>query len=348
MAAGAALGLAREAGWIYRKGWDLPFLILSAAIVPAPLLFAHAAQRWGGLSEAEAVEWVNILVAGLIGGPHLFSTFTLTLLNPAFLRDHRRFAAGAIAIPGVVIYLGLAHYEILIWFFFAWASVHIQHQIVYFADCYRLRSGARDPLWSRLVDTGVIATGLYPIGLHKLSTGQFRVGEVLLPYPDWLRPLHLPEAVGALFAILVAAWAVKSFREAATGRLCAPKTLLIGVTALISFLLPMGRNLDVLFQGFNAWHSVQYFFLFWLINRLRYERGEVENGFVRRLVSSGRMGPYYLALLAGSLAVMGVTFALPWITPLTGTQSYFVVILSVLLVHYYYDHFLFTRTEYVA
>ena len=31
--------------------------------------------------------------------------------------------------------------------------------------------------------------------------------------------------------------------------------------------VPMGSNLDVLFQGYNAWHSFQYLFLLWLINR---------------------------------------------------------------------------------
>lgn len=312
-----------------------------------PLLFAYATQRWGGLSERQAIDWVNLLVAGLIGGPHLFSTFTFTVLDPAFMRRHRGYVAGSLALPVAVVYMGLRHYELLICFFFAWASLHILHQIIYLSDCYRARSGSRDSRWSRALDYGVILTGLYPIGLYKLSIGEFYVGDVLLPYPEFLQPLRLPEVVGGVFAILVAAWVVKTLRERARGTLSNPKTALIAVTCVVSFFLPMGRNLDVLFQGYNAWHSFQYLFLFWIINRIRFERGQIENAFVRRLVSSGKMWPYYLAFLGASLSVMGVTFALPWVTPLSSTQSYFVVILSVLLIHYYFDHYLFTKTEYV-
>jgi len=315
--------------------------------VPLPLLFAYAVQRWGGVTERQAVDWVNLLVAGLIGGPHLFSTFTFTVLDPSFMRRHRGYVVGSLALPVIVVYMGLRHYELLILFFFAWASLHLLHQIIYLSDCYRARSGSRDPRWSRALDYGVILTGLYPIGLYKLSIGEFQVGDVLLPYPEFLQPLRLPEVVGAVFAVLVAAWVVKTFRERARGTLSVPKTALIAVTCVVSFFLPMGRNLDVLFQGYNAWHSFQYLFLFWIINRIRFERGQIENAFVRRLVSSNKMGPYYLAFLGVSLAVMGVTFALPWVTPLSSTQSYFVVILSVLLIHYYFDHYLFTRTEYV-
>jgi hypothetical protein len=53
----------------------------------------------------------------------------------------------------------------------------------------------------------------------------------------------------------------------------------------------------VLFQGYNTWHSFQYLFLLWLINRLRAQRGEIENGFVRRLVARGNMTAYYTCFL---------------------------------------------------
>ena len=51
------------------------------------------------------------------------------------------------------------------------------------------------------------------------------------------------------------------FRE---GRGNVPKTLLIGITTVVSFCLPLGSNLDVLFQGYNTWHSFQYLFLLWV------------------------------------------------------------------------------------
>jgi hypothetical protein len=315
--------------------------------VPLPFLFAYAAQKSGWMSERQAIDAINILVAALVGGPHLFSTFTVTFLDRSFRRNHRAYTWLSLVIPIVVIYLGVYQYTWLITFFFSWASLHVLHQIIYLADCYRAKRGVADPLWSRAVDYGVILTGLYPVGMYKLSLGQFHVGGVLLPYPDCLRALHLPEVAGVLFGGLLIAWVAKTVAEARRRTISHPKTLLIGITSVVSFVLPMGSNLDILFQGYNTWHSFQYLFLMWLINRLRFQRGEIDNVFVRSLARRRSMIPYYLCFLGATGATVLVTFAVRALTPLSADQSYFVVILSTLLMHYYFDHFLFTRTAYV-
>jgi hypothetical protein len=114
---------------------------------------------------------------------------------------------------------------------------------------------------------------------------------------------------------------------------------------VVSFLLPLGSNLDVLFQGYNTWHSFQYLFLLWLINRLRYQRGQIDNRLVRSLARRQSMMPYYLCFLGATGVTVMVTFIVRALTPLTAGQSYFVVVLSTLLMHCYFDHFVFTRTE---
>src|SRR5262249_54577184 len=151
-------------------------------------------------------------------------------------------------------------------FFFSWASLHVLHQIIYLTDCYRARARAREESWSRYIDYGLILTGLYPIGIYKLSLKQFFVGGVVLPYPDWALALPLPEIAGVVFGFFLVAWIWKTVREFREGRGSVPKTLLIGITTVVSFCLPLGSNLDVLFQGYNTWHSFQYLFLLWLIN----------------------------------------------------------------------------------
>jgi hypothetical protein len=337
--------LQRESGWLYRRSWDLTFLIFSAVLVPLPFACAWLAQRVAGMPPARSIELINIAVAGLIGGPHLFSTFTLTLLNRPFLRRHPYYAASAAVIPLAVVYFGVYHYALLIQFFFAWASIHVLHQIIYLSDCYRLRQNPRDPLTSRLIDYGLILTGLYPLGIYKVAAGEFRVGGIALTYPEWARGLHLPELAGGIFGAFLIAWIVKTAQEWRTGRMSPPKTMLIGITTLVSFFLPMGSNLDVLFQGYNTWHSFQYLFLFWLLNRLRYLRGEIDNPFVRAAVRSGSMTPYYLSFLAATGVLVGITFLVRAVSGLTPDQSYFIVVLSLLLVHYYYDHYLFTGAE---
>jgi hypothetical protein len=152
---------------------------------------------------------------------------------------------------------------------------------------------------------------------------------------------------GIVFGILLVAWIAKTIVEFREKRGSVPKTLLIGVTTVVSFCLPMGSNLDVLFQGYNTWHSFQYLFLLWLINRLRDQRGEIESPFVQRMVRQRGMTLYYLCFLGATGVIVLVTLLVRAVTTLRPDQSYFVVVLSVLLMHYYFDHFLFSHPQLV-
>ena len=79
----------REPGWIYKPSWDLSLIIFSAVLVPLPFLMAWAAQATGWLSPAKTVDWINIVVALAIGGPHLFSTITYTFWTADSAARHR-------------------------------------------------------------------------------------------------------------------------------------------------------------------------------------------------------------------------------------------------------------------
>ena len=345
LAASASILPGRRAGWIYKPSWDLPVLIFSAALVPLPFLVAWLAQISGAIRQQQAIDLINIIVATLIGGPHLFSTVTFTALDPQFRRRYPKYFAAAAILPCFVLYLGLTHYTLLISVFFTWASLHVLHQVLYLTDCYRNRAGRSEPLWSRAVDYALILSALYPIGLMKIAQGRFGVGGVTLPYPDVLRPLHLPTVAAVVFVISLAGWILKTSVELHNGTVSMPKTLLIGITTVVSFLLPLGSNLDILFQGYNTWHSFQYLFLLWLINRLRDQRGELEDGVVRRLVRRQGMRAYYLCFLGATGVMVILSLLVRTFTPLNPDQSYFVVVLSVLLMHYYFDHFLFTQPQ---
>jgi hypothetical protein len=339
------LGSQRESGWIYKPSWDLPVLIFSAALVPLPFIVAWLAQVTGWMKQQQAIDLINITVALLIGGPHLFSTVTYTFLDGNFRTRHRWYASLALLLPVIVVYLGVYYYTALITFFFTWASLHVLHQVIYLTDCYRARSTVVEEKWSKLVDYGLILTGMYPIGLYKLSLRQFLVGGVVLPYPDFVRGLYLPWLAGIVFAAFLIAWIAKTVAEFRQGRGSVPKTLLIGITTIVSFCLPLGSNLDVLFQGYNTWHSFQYLFLLWLINRLRDQRGEISNPFVRGLVRRNSMAAYYACFLGATGVIVLLTLAVRALTPLAADQSYFVVVLSVLLMHYYFDLFLFSNPQ---
>src|SRR3984957_13335349 len=97
----------REPGWIYKPSWDLPLIIFSAVLVPLPFVMAWVAQATGLLTLDKTVDWINIVVALLIGGPHLFSTVTYTFMDGRFRTRHKSYLAMAFIIPVVVIYLGV-------------------------------------------------------------------------------------------------------------------------------------------------------------------------------------------------------------------------------------------------
>jgi hypothetical protein len=177
----------------------------------------------------------------------------------------------------------------------------------------------------------------------KLVENRFVIGGTRIQIPfvvhqEWA--IYL--ANGAFFTFL-ALYVAKTVLEVQQHRANFPKTLLMTITIAVSYIIPSADNLDVAFQGMNVWHSFQYLGLTWYLNRLRQEHGEVTSPVVNRIAGS-RRGPLYYAfnlgmtLGAGLMVILlNVALRLPWI------QSYYIVILSCLLIHYYFDHFMFTR-----
>ena len=82
MNAAAVSARARDAmgaPWLGGLRWDATWLIGSAAIVPLVLIFV-----WAGVPNA----WLNLAVTTIVGGPHLFATYTATYMDPRFRRSH--------------------------------------------------------------------------------------------------------------------------------------------------------------------------------------------------------------------------------------------------------------------
>jgi hypothetical protein len=332
--AGAARGV-----WLRSPAWDLSLLIFSAALVPLPLLAFHGL----GLSQTA----VNLVVAGLIGGPHLYSTFTYTFMEPSFRRRHGRFLAASLALPVIVTLLAFANLQLLLTLFFAWASIHVLHQITYINDCYAAKRPAARPPRERLVDYGVVFLCLYPMATPQILDGSFQLGGTPLYVPEWathgLAAGVQIYGIAGLFAVFLALWLAKCVRDWRAGRLLVPSTLLIGLTIVVGFTLPLFANSDVAFQGFNVWHSVQYLALVWFLMAMRKERGEIDNHFIAEMNGPDRPWRFYglaLGLTAGAGALVLLVHA---VFGVALQQAYYIVILSALLQHYYLDHLQFTK-----
>lgn len=331
--------------WIQSPSWDTGWLIGSAVIVPIVLLLVA-----GGASSAV----INLGTTALIGGPHLFATYTATYLDPRFRRSHRPLLVlVTLVVPALVVWGTLANFQVLLSIFIFAASVHVLHQNAYLTDVYRRRSGLPEPAWSRLVDYGLLMLCIYPIAAWKLVRHDFLLGDIEILIPGFLRTPLTYWTVWIVFSALLAAWIAKTWREAREGRLNVPKTVLIGVTTTIAFLVPLaaaGERLELAFQAVNAWHSFQYLGMVWLIQSLRCKRGLCESRAVQT-ITRGQHGAwrFYASCLAVTLGLLAVLIVMARLDPLglsaepnAFERYYYMGVLSCLLVHYGLDAWLFS------
>ena len=333
------LGASSEGVWLRSRNWDLTFLILSAALVPIPLLMFH------GLGVSQTA--VNLIVAGLIGGPHLYSTFTYTVMQRGYREQHRAFLLGSLLLPVIVTVLAFTNMQILLTLFFTWASIHVLHQISYINDSYAAKRPVKRPFRDKVIDYGVIFTCLYPMATPQVLDREFQLGGEAIYVPDFvttgfLRDLHIFGAF-ALFGIFLTLWIGKNVRDYRQGQLLVPSVLLIGLTIVIGFTLPLFPNLDVAFQGFNCWHSFQYLALIWYLNLMRKERGELDNHFIAESNGPDRPARFYALNVALTAAAGALVLVITLIPGVSTQKAYYIVILSTLWQHYYLDHLQFTK-----
>lgn len=331
--------VAGNAVWINGRRWDLIWLIGSAIIVPIGLLLV-----WADLSSQTITMGVTVLV----GGPHLFATYLATYMDPRFRRSHAWvLAAATLVVPAFVVAMTLWNFQVLLSLFIFTASAHVLQQNAYLAGVYRNRAGRTEPIWSRLVDAGVLALSFYPIASYKLNRHQFLLGDVEILIPDAVRSPWVTVALSTLFAALLAAWVAKTVWERRRGVLNPAKTLLIGFTCPVAFLIPAaasGDRLELAFQAVNCWHSIQYLALVWLILKIRKERGLTPSRLLSRIGGTGRpVRLFYGLCLLTTAALLGAVLLLQRLDPLelAPIQYYYMGVLSALLIHYVLDGYLF-------
>ena len=338
-----------ESLWLRSKKWDLIWITGSVILVTVPYASYYAGMAIG-LNPDTSRNAINMLVAFLIGGPHMYATHLRSTLDPSFRERHRSIYIAALIIPGLVIYFGYYHFVFLLSFFFMWASIHVLHQIIYLVDCYNGRDGRGKQssnvffgVKSGWIDYAVVLTALYPVAMYRFVHGTFKVGVNTLFFPEFLKFDAVWWMASAMFAAALTLYIMKTWREFLSGEGNVPKTALIGVTVIASFITPIFHELDVAFQGMNTWHSFQYLGLTWFINRLRYERNELPKK-LRLFSRPGRWWKYYGFTVIANIFALGSIGTLLLTRAQTGLsfdQCYYIVVLCFLLTHYYHDHIIF-------
>jgi hypothetical protein len=327
--------------WLHSKGWDLGFITLSGVLVVMPLALYELVGNSATL--------VNLCIAGVIGGPHMYATFFRTTFDRPFRQRHRFLVYSSLLIPGLVVSLALWNFQLLITLFFFWASIHVLHQIAYIVECYQRKQRRAPQPWARLIDYALVLTCLYPFATHKFIHDEFYIGSTLLLYPNFLKtPLVFYVVTGA-FALALLLFIGKTLLEIRQGTAHYPKILLVTLTVGLALFITSysGIRLEIAFQGFNTWHSFQYLALTWYITTLRRQRGEITQPLIRWLTDAGKGGfPYFyglnVALTMGALLLIGAAF---FLSGLPFEHTYYIVVLSFLLMHYYHDHMLFTQFD---
>jgi hypothetical protein len=339
--------VAREPGqspWLKSRGFDLGFLTLSAVLVFFPYAGYGLLQR-AGISAATASLLVGLSVTLLVGGPHMYSTYLRTALEPKFRTQYGWLSYLPLVLIPMLVVLGSVYaFPVLLTVFFFWASVHVTHQAQFISEAYRRKTQAVTRI-DRILDGAVILGSLYTMAMFKFVRGEFVIGSQPLLFPRFLRHDWVPYAFAAGFAALMTFYVGRTVAEIRAGVARWPRVLFMALTIGMAFIVPLFRNLDVSFQGFNTWHSLQYLALTWFILDQRASREDIASPFVKKISGREKTGRYYGAMIGFTLGA-GVIYLLLWKgIGLPQDQCYYSVVLSFLLIHYFYDHILFGDFE---
>jgi hypothetical protein len=357
-----------EGKWLNTRRWDLVFISCSVVLVAVPYLIWLLMSDVLGVESDMGRQAVNLMIAVLIGGPHMYATFTRTALDQGFRSKYGSFVRSSVIIPLLVIVLALTNLTLLLTIFFFWASIHVLHQIIYVVESYNMKAKkapqktSLTPM-SKMIDFAVVLTSLYPIAAYRIAVTQdFSIGPSKLNdiIPSFFEQPWVVYAASLAFGVSLIAFIAKSIYEYRNGIANLPKIVFISFTVIASFIVPSLGNLDTAFQGMNVWHSFQYLALTWFANRLRQERGELNSQPVLEKISEpGHARAFYgfnLLLTFGAGLIIAAVFAVlyflvggKWAQPTYALETaYYIGVLSFLWIHYYHDHFLFTQTESVV
>ncbi len=331
--------------WIRSARFDLIFLTLSGVLVFLPYLSYGLLARLGA-SEETASLIVGLSVTLLVGGPHMYSTYLRTALEPRFRHQFGVFAyLPLVVIPALVVLGSMYAFVVLLSGFFFWASVHVTHQAQYISETYRRKTGHPVSPLDRWLDAAVILGALYTVAMYKFVQGRFAIGSSTLLFPDALKRPWVAQGFTVGFAALFLFYVGRTLAEIRRGESSWPRLLFMAATVALAFIVPIFDNLDVAFQGFNTWHSLQYLALTWFILGRQAERGEIGSGLVRKLAGAARTRSFYVAMIAATV-LAGVLYLALWKgLGFPQDRSYYVVVLSFLLIHYFYDHILFREFD---
>lgn len=258
-----------------------------------------------------------------------------------------------------------------------WVDYAVMLLAMYPVSLFRMSMLDRSDATMRAADPDALATRIVTAVAGSREAADdyvFRIGRVAPILPDFLMHPAMWIGVGVAFVVATLLFVWKSVREHRAGTLVAQRFWL--VVAMIGFgaTVPLLPNLDSAFQGMNAWHSFQYLGLAWLMNQRSAKQGEIRYPLFDRVSRDGAHWRFYQAALVGTVGALATVLVLASVIAATsGGQfamfghdeplrdaagrelyrpgavllSYYLLVFSVLLVHYLHDGFFFCRRRYL-
>ncbi len=340
------LAAPRESGWIRDLTFDGTLFLGSTALVFVIVsLFSAKGGEANVLRLDGAASALDLVIPVLLGGPHIFFSLVRTYMDVDFKREHRQLLrVTPHVVAFVMMYLAFHQYvQVAANLVLYSAILHGAAQLAHIGLRYRMKAG-RTP-WDLGGKAFLVATLVGPIffvsqAVATRETFAF-IGQ---PIFKALAPSWFVWGTGGVALVAASYW----LADAVNHRLGGGRTnwregAILVATQVAFWFLASVEDLDVSFQAYNAWHSVQALGIMWFAMNAKWRGGRVRGPKQSRFCRDGAFGRTYLWAVGFSVAIgaLVILFSNFDVANLPRSPFYFVFAVTVLLNHHVLDYWLF-------
>jgi len=288
---------------------------------------------------------LDLAIPVLLGGPHIFFSLVRTYMDVDFKREHRlllRISPHIVAFA--MMYLAFHGYFQAASNIVLYSAVfHGAAQLAHIGMRYRMRAG-RDA-WDLGGKAFLIATMVGPLYFVTRAVSD-RDAFVFIgqPIAKALGATWWVWTTGTVALVATAYWLAETLNHLrAGGRFNWREGAILAATQGSFWFLTSLSDLDVSFQAYNAWHSVQALGIMWFAMNAKWRGGKIRGPKQARFCRDGAFGFTYLWAAVFSIAIGAVVllFSNFDFTGLPRSPFYFVFAVTVLLNHHVLDYWLF-------
>jgi hypothetical protein len=331
--------------WIRDFLFDGVFFLGSTVLV---FLVAQVFSVKGGgtnvLQVTGAAEALNLVVPVLLGGPHIFFSLVRTYMDVDFKREHRNLLrVGPHVIAFSILYFVFqGRFDVIVNVVLYSAVFHGAAQLAHIGLRYRQKAGR--PAWDPAGKAFLVATMIGPL---YFVTGAVHDREFLfVGQRIWqaLAPTWLLWASGGVALVAGAYWLADAVNHRLSGgRVNWREGAILAASWGAFWFLTTLDELDVTFQAYNAWHSVQALGILWFGMNQKWRSGKIRGPRQSSFCRDGAFGRTYLWGVAFSVAIgfLVVLYGNFDFGDLTASSGYYMFAVTVLLNHHLMDYWVF-------